>query len=180
MNGPPSLPSPRPLSKDAPLAIWSLVLGIFSLVCCASFITGIPAIVCGHKARSRIRSSGGTLTGRGLALAGLITGYLGTALGAIALLTWLTVAITNHLQSREWPAENNCLNNLRMLEGAKQQWALENKKHGSDVPTAADVDEYLRGGFKAIRCPQGGTYTLNAVDRSVTCSVKGHSLPPHP
>jgi hypothetical protein len=170
---PPPLPgSPRP----SPWAIWSLVLGVLSPVCCLLF-TGLPAVICGHKARARIRGSGGTLTGEGLALAGLVTGYLGTALGVVVLSLVLSKVISNRLEDRDWQSDHSCLNNLRMLEGAKRQWALENKKRDSEVPTTADVDEYLRGGFKAIRCPQGGTYTLNAVDHPPTCSVRGHALP---
>ena len=172
---PPPLSQPR---KESPLAICSLVFGILSLVCCASFLTGIPAILCGHAARKRIRNSGGSLTGRGLALAGLITGYLGTAFGVAVCLIWLNVSIRNRLASREPPADTSCVANLKLLQGAKEQWALENKKQPSDVPTVTDIDEYLRGGFKAVRCPQGGTYTLNAVDQPPTCTVKDHRLPP--
>ncbi len=67
---------PTPVSA---LAITSFVLGILSIVSCA-FITGIPAIVCGHLARARIREARNTLAGDGLALTGLITGYVGTAI----------------------------------------------------------------------------------------------------
>lgn len=175
-NPPPPLSRPPRVSA---LAVWSLVLGILSPVCCLLF-TGLPAVLCGHKARSRIRRSGGTLTGGGLALAGLITGYIGTALGAVVLCLALGTALKHHLEDREWPADPSCANNLRILDGAKRQWALENQKQGSDVPTPADLDEYLRGGFKAVQCPQGGTYTINALDQPPMCSVAGHELPPEP
>jgi hypothetical protein len=59
---------------SAPTAVWSLVLGIFSFAC-GGFITAIPAIVCGHLAKSAIRKSAGTLRGGGMATAGLILGY---------------------------------------------------------------------------------------------------------
>jgi len=64
--------------KTSALAIWSLVLGILSLVCFTIF-TAIPGVICGHKALSRIKRSNGTLTGQGLAIAGLVTGYMGIA-----------------------------------------------------------------------------------------------------
>ena len=68
------------------LAIWSLVLGILGLALLGP-ITGIPAVICGHMARSRIRKSNGELTGSGMALAGLITGYIGIAwVGVVVLL----------------------------------------------------------------------------------------------
>lgn len=57
------------------LAIVSLVLGILGIF----FIGSIAAIICGHIARSQIRKSNGEQTGDGLALAGLILGYLSIA-----------------------------------------------------------------------------------------------------
>ncbi len=70
--------------KTSALAIWSLVLGILGLLC-FSFLTGIPAIICGHIGRTKIRQSNGTLGGDGLALAGLILGYAGTIISTIAI-----------------------------------------------------------------------------------------------
>lgn len=65
----------------------SLVLGILSLVCCG-LATGVPAIICGHIARGKIKRDP-SLSGDGLALAGLILGYLSTVttliLAALAL-----------------------------------------------------------------------------------------------
>lgn len=62
----------------------SLVLGILSYICCGIF-SGIAAIVTGHMARGRIKASGGTETGAGLALAGLILGYLFIGLTVISI-----------------------------------------------------------------------------------------------
>jgi len=63
--------------KFSSLATASIVLGATSLLC--SIFTAIPAIICGHIALSEIKSSNGTLTGRGLALAGIIIGYVALA-----------------------------------------------------------------------------------------------------
>lgn len=57
------------------LAIASLVLGIVAF-CCAGLLASIPAIICGHMAVGRIKKSGGRDTGGGLAVAGLILGYI--------------------------------------------------------------------------------------------------------
>jgi type II secretory pathway pseudopilin PulG len=75
-------PAAQPLSCG--LATASLILGISSFI---FIITAIPAIVCGHIARSKIKKSQGQLQGSGLALAGLITGYVG--LGAILMIALL-------------------------------------------------------------------------------------------
>ena len=55
-------------------AIASLILGICSFL--FSILTGIPAIIFGHLAKSDIRKSGGRIQGDGMALAGLILGYI--------------------------------------------------------------------------------------------------------
>src|SRR5262249_18548843 len=57
----------------------SLVLGILSLVG-MNLLAGIPAIILGHMSRSSIRKSMGRVKGDGMALAGLIMGYAGSAL----------------------------------------------------------------------------------------------------
>lgn len=69
-------------------AVASLVLGILSLFCLGP-ITGIPAIICGHISRRKIRRSGGALTGSRMALAGLIMGYLTTILVVLGLLSFV-------------------------------------------------------------------------------------------
>lgn len=96
---PPPLPSGIPSPRTAPLAIVSLVLGILSLFCGWLF-TAIPAVICGHVARSKIRQSGGTLAGKEIALAGLIVGYIGVTLGVlgIALLVGLFKADRERVQ----------------------------------------------------------------------------------
>jgi chromosome segregation ATPase len=71
---------------------------------------------------------------------------------------------------------NTCINNLRQIDAAKQQWALENDKTADALPSAQDLLPYFRGGIFPV-CPSGGTYTINAVGVPPTCSVPGHVLP---
>src|ERR1043166_5996101 len=71
-------PPPAPVlsaPKMAPLAIVSVVLAVLSFLC-VPIVAVIPAIICGHLAWSRIRKSGGALQGKGIAIVGLIVGYL--------------------------------------------------------------------------------------------------------
>lgn len=79
-------------AKTSVLAVWSLILGILSLVC-IGFIAGIPAVICGHLARAEIRRSSGSIGGSGMALAGLITGYIGTVMGIIVMIIAIISAI---------------------------------------------------------------------------------------
>jgi hypothetical protein len=75
------------------LAVWSLVLGIASLVFCC-LPAAIPAIICGHLARSRVRQAPDTLSGDGMALAGLITGYVSVVAFIIVCVLGVIAAIT--------------------------------------------------------------------------------------
>ena len=71
---------------------------------------------------------------------------------------------------------NACINNLRQIDAAKQQWALENDKAAEAVPTAQDLLPYFQDNLFPV-CPSGGIYTINAVGVPPTCSIPGHVLP---
>ena len=83
-------------------ALASLITGISTLVlswCCGLGIIGLVAVFLGFKARSEIRSSGGTQSGEGLALAGIITGAIATLIGLLGL-AFLILAIASG--NAEW------------------------------------------------------------------------------
>jgi predicted RNase H-like nuclease (RuvC/YqgF family) len=71
---------------------------------------------------------------------------------------------------------NTCINGLRQIDGAKQQWALEHNKSGDAVPKPEELLHYYKDGI-APACPDGGTYYLNTVDEVPTCTIEGHALP---
>ena len=71
----------------SPLAIASMVLGIVSLSV-FPLLPGIPAVICGHLSLKEIRRSTGAIGGRGLAIAGLVTGYM-----SVAIMVLLLVAV---------------------------------------------------------------------------------------
>jgi len=79
------------------------------------------------------------------------------------------------------PSAAPCCNNLRVISGAKEEWAATFYKGPKDVPTWDDLKAYLpdrwRNG-KAI-CPDAGTYNLGKVGEPPTCSIGGarHSIP---
>lgn len=81
-----------PVAKTNGLAIASLACGL------AQFAFGplatIPAIVCGHMARSQIRRTGEQ--GAGLALAGLILGWAAVILGLLVIVFGLALSIGMH------------------------------------------------------------------------------------
>ena len=149
-----------------------MVLGIVSLMIpCLAILAAIPAVICGHIGMSRIRNSSGALTGNGMAIAGLITGYIGFFLGILLV----AIAIPNFEKARETSMKYACINNLRQIQAAKEEWALEKNKSQGDVPTENDLTPYLAGKFPV--CPAGGTYTIGAVSNAPTCSIPGHAIP---
>lgn len=84
---------------------------------------------------------------------------------------------TQQMQQTQAQAQaEQCLNNLRMIDGAKQQWALEYKKAAGSIPTATDIAPYLPNNTLPT-CPGGGTYSINALNLLPTCTIAGHVLP---
>jgi prepilin-type N-terminal cleavage/methylation domain-containing protein len=91
------------------------------------------------------------------------------------------IAIPNFVRARATSQTNACINNLRQIDGAIQQWALENKKSSTDAVDEASLAVYLgRGGVgEAIntgntKCPAGGTYAAGAtVADKPTCTIGG-------
>ena len=179
MEPEPPIASP-PSSKTSPLAIWSLVLGCLAVVLligCIGPLLAIPAVICGHMAHSRIKRSGGTLSGASLALAGMITGYVSLGLSLLLIPLMLAIAVPNFVKARQSAQTNMCINNLRMIDGAKETCVLEKKLTPETALTPADLNPYLRTPFPAIKCPAGGTYSINKIGEPPTCSVPGHKLP---
>src|SRR5204862_3590700 len=69
------------------------------------------------------------------------------------------IAIPNFVRARTQSQMNACINNLRQIDGAVQQWALENKKNSTDSATFPDIQDYLRA---QVVCPSGGTTFANS------------------
>jgi len=94
------------------------------------------------------------------------------------------IAIPNFIKARETARKNACINNLRLIDGAIQQWALEDNINANSTVKLSALTVYLgRGGTGdvngSIKCPSGGTYVTTTVDARPTCSKSdlGHLLP---
>lgn len=84
------------------------------------------------------------------------------------------IAVPNFVQARNTSRTNACINNLRIIDSAKEQDALENNR--ATGAEAAGYLTYIKGGALPT-CPGGGTYTVGVVGTDPTCSVGGtHSL----
>ena len=81
------------------------------------------------------------------------------------------------IQARETAIRDLCIDNLTKCNGAKLQWALDEKKKNTGTPITMDdlvpvnpEDRYLT---RAPECPKGGTYKLNPTGTLPTCSIGG-------
>jgi len=72
------------------------------------------------------------------------------------------IAIPNFVKSRNTTQSNSCIHNMRRVDCAIQQWALENGKKDSDAPVEAEVVTYIKGSPVMPVCPAGGAYSLAA------------------
>src|SRR5687768_18534460 len=80
------------------------------------------------------------------------------------------IAIPNFVKARETAQLNSIINNLRIVESAKDQWALEAKKGTGEVPVATDVQPYLKNNAMPTAVV-GETYNINAVGVTATATL---------
>ena len=113
-------------------ALGSLITGIFGLVL---FPAAIVAIVLGHISRTEIRKRGGRLHGAGMALTGLVFGYIGVAF--IPILIIAAIAIPTLLRARIAANEASAVGSLHDLNIAEISYASTYMKVGSAPALAA-------------------------------------------
>ena len=89
------------------------------------------------------------------------------------------IAIPNFVRARTTSQTNACINNLRQLDGAVQQWALEQKQAAGATVGLTDIQPYIKltSGGALPACPAAGTYAVTTVDAHPTCTVALHVLP---
>ena len=89
------------------------------------------------------------------------------------------IAIPNFVRARTTSQKNACINNLRQIDGAKQQWALETHQLSTATPPQGSITPYLGRGTAGQwpTCPASGSYTINQVSTPPTCNIAGHVLP---
>jgi hypothetical protein len=159
-------------------------------------LAAIPAIICGHVAKSKIKAAAGALGGDGLALAGLILGYVNIGLMILMGPLLAAIAIPSFMRARTTSMANTCLNNLRQIEAAKDSYALEcGLSNGASI-TFADIGPVntARGGYMKAwpNCPASSNYAntnksaqlseldyeINVIGRNAVCK-HCHATPAH-
>ena len=91
------------------------------------------------------------------------------------------IAIPNFVRARTTSQKNACINNLRQIDGAKQQWALENKASSTATPGPTDIQPYLGRGSSGTlpTCPAdsssppafSSSYTMGDLSTAPTCNI---------
>jgi prepilin-type N-terminal cleavage/methylation domain-containing protein len=92
------------------------------------------------------------------------------------------IAIPNFVKARATAQANACINNLRQIDAAAQQWALEQgKKTGDAITYPTDLTPYIKlnSSSSIPACPAGGTYGDTSVGATPTCSLSATVTPPH-
>ena len=90
----------------------------------------------------------------------------------------LAIAVPNFIKARESSRKQTCIANLKQIDSAKEQFAMENKL---DTGAPVQWSDLVNGGTGYMKnqpaCPSGGTYTIDVVGTLPTCSIAGHTLP---
>ncbi len=94
------------------------------------------------------------------------------------------IAIPNYVRARANSQQSACINNLRQIDGAINEWALETgQSNGASVGGVATISAYIRlnAGGKVPGCPANGTYATASVGVSpqVSCSLNTMASLPH-
>ena len=94
----------------------------------------------------------------------------------IGLLAML--AVPNFTKATSITQKYMCINNLRRIELAKEQWGLENGKTAANpAPLAADLDPYIKDGTASVVCPAdpaatfSTSYTINVLGTKAACKI---------
>ena len=92
------------------------------------------------------------------------------------------IAIPNFVKARATSQANACINNMRQIDAAAQEMALEKgQSTGASINFPNDLTPYIKLNSTSSLppCPAGGTYADNTVGAIPTCSLGNTVTPPH-
>ena len=94
------------------------------------------------------------------------------------------IAIPNFIKARATSQQNACINNLRQIDAAINEWALETgQSNGGGPATATLISPYIKlnSNSSVPGCPAGGTYTYGTVGATpqISCSLSTLTTSPH-
>jgi type IV pilus assembly protein PilA len=129
-------------------AVASLIFGLFLF----AFPFSLVAIILGHLSLSEIRKSAGRVKGEGMAMAGLVLGYVGLAAIPVILII-AAIAIPNLLRARMAANESMAAVSTRTLVVAEAGYSSSHPNLGytctlSDLAADGLIDSNLASGQK--------------------------------
>ena len=83
------------------------------------------------------------------------------------------VAIPNLIKARTNAQIRACQSNMRTIEFAIQEWAIDKRKANDSEVSLEELEGYFKDGIP--ECPSGGEYELFTVEEKPTCNVTGHT-----
>ncbi|MFZ0828997.1 MAG: prepilin-type cleavage/methylation domain-containing protein [Verrucomicrobiia bacterium] len=92
------------------------------------------------------------------------------------------IAIPNFVKARATSQQNACINNLRQIDAAAQEFALEKgKQTGAAIVLGTDLTPYIKlnANGSIPTCPAGGTYAEATVGNTPTCTLSTLTQQPH-
>ncbi len=92
------------------------------------------------------------------------------------------IAIPNFVKARATSQANACINNLRQIDAAAQEFALERgKTTGAAISYPTDLTPYIKlnANTSIPPCPANGSYTESTVGNVPTCSLSTTVSPNH-
>lgn len=93
--------------------------------------------------------------------------------GVIGFILLALICAPNFVLSGSSPG-NACINNLRIIDAAKQEWALEHNVKATNAWVAeTDIMPYIGLRHEFPRCPSGGIYSIGRLNEVPTCSIGG-------
>ena len=123
---------------------------------------------CGTALNIPEQKKTGVWWGIGCLIAALAIPVIVAIIGLLA-----AIAIPSFVKARETAQVHACVNNMRMLDSAKEQVAMEKGYVEGRELSEAELDAFISGGLAALQCPRGGSYTLNPLGVEPACSVHG-------
>jgi prepilin-type N-terminal cleavage/methylation domain-containing protein len=96
--------------------------------------------------------------------------------GVLAMVAAIT--IPSLFRSRAKSQTAACIDQLRQIHSAQQQWVIESKPKGNSPVLKKDLQPYFKGGKFPV-CPSGGDYKLGGPSVTPECSLgktEGHEL----
>jgi hypothetical protein len=171
-----SVPVARQVSS---LSVWAIALSVLSffLFCLGPFVA-MAAVVCGHLAAARIKTSAGSLTGRGLARAGLVTGYVAVFVYLVIVPLFVFPALD---RSREKVRERMCVDNVRQIGAACLTYAESNEGYPPDnLDQLRPILGLSSNGLPLVfLCPDSKEHSTPSYEIETTAALTVFGKPAH-